>query len=689
MGKPPPAGTNRLADSGGTGLGDRRLGLAERRIGDQTGCVHYSRVPMLLTTHDAAELRAVPQRAWLHRLSRWALFIGGLTAFAVMVSTTPEQACNVASPCYPLPYTSMLIGFFAIMPFLAFLHLGFAAAAASVLAAALIWHDAVVPSMAAPAWVHAAIIGYAAFAALLFWLNRQASRSDVVSQWEIRQERSPVPVAGPGIRRLRRWSVLGALLMVAGVGCAAWSLILQRDMDQRQAAARVVSATVVEVNDEDVTVVAILPDGQRVTVDVWDTAPYRLGSEHMLAVDDEGLRQPITEPYDATPWLAAAVILVGLGAAGQQRRYSRLRGRATLFGQPQPATAVWTRPGDNGDLLIYARDTAPHEAPLWSLQVHQRYVPYKEPADDSEDDSEDDSQDWYDEIADDEYEVADPGPLPVQSATLYGTPLTGRWCTVVMDAQSFSPKAPLRPATDRTPLQPVPTPPLPGRSVPDPGRPQYRPQSPYEAAPPPPKERPLTPAETAALSIEDYAPEPRRLHVARVPVWIGYGLTLATPLAAAPLYQKLPGWVSPAWVYTIVAAIAAVAMWFGWRVWIRPRVAWNGGGVSVRGLLGARVRVLEWSQVRELTYDEQGLVSVTTVDSQTLSVAIPKSSRPSAQQLWLRLRNARLRADPAIPAPHGAIAGGRFERLVVLVLWPAWTVAIANTAIWGYHWVST
>jgi hypothetical protein len=384
---------------------------------------------MLLTTHDAAQLGAVPQRAWLLHLSRWTLFTGGVAAFAVMATTTPEQVCSVESPCHPLPYTSLLIGLFAVMPFLAFLHLGFAAATAAVLAIALVWHDEVVPSMAAPPWVHGAIAGYAALAALLFWLNRRASSSDVVSQWENRQEQSPVPAAGQDISPVRRWSVLGVLLMVAGVGCAAWSLAWQREMDERQAAARVVTATVAEVNDENFTVVAVLPEGQRVTVSVLDLAPYRIGSGHPLAVDDRGLRQPIAEPYDATPWLALAVILFGLGAAGMLRRYSRLSGRAKLFGRPQPATVVWTRPAVDGELLIYARDAAPHEAPLWSLRVHERQVgePYG-------------------------------APSRLQPATLYGTPLAGRWCTVVTDARTYSPEAPLRPPTDRTPLPPAPVP---------------------------------------------------------------------------------------------------------------------------------------------------------------------------------------------------------------------------------------
>ena len=40
-----------------------------------------------------------------------------------------------------------------------------------------------------------------------------------------------------------------------------------------------------------------------------------------LAVDDDGWRQPISEPYDATPWVALAG-LVGLIGAGLLWRYA-------------------------------------------------------------------------------------------------------------------------------------------------------------------------------------------------------------------------------------------------------------------------------------------------------------------------------------------------------------------------------
>jgi hypothetical protein len=575
---------------------------------------------MLLTTEDAIALWAVPERKGQRRWARWLMFLGGLGVLVAAVATTPDAVCSAQTPCRPLPLTSLLAGLAVTTPLIAFVHLRLAATLAAIEAVALIWHDAFTPHQATAAWVHALAAANAVMCVVLVWWASR--RPPVLDEWSVRQERSPAP-APPRLLRLGRVAVVAGLVLVSlGIACAAWSVIRQQRADRQHAAAEVVTARVTEVVDE-FTIRVELPDGRQAAQDVLTAVPYSVGSTHQLAVDSQGLRQLVAEPYDATPWLALAVFLILSGLAVSLRGRAKTLASQQLFREPQPVTAVFARWHDS-DLHLFAGDARNHDLPLFKLAVRDG-SPVTAPA--------------------------------AVRATLYGIPAMDQWCTVVVNGVSFEPEKPIVISANMLPLRT--------------GEPEQ--EGPPEAW------------EAQADLFADFEIPPERVYVSRVRPVAAYAFTLAMPLAGAELFRRLPEWVAPLWVYAIVGAVSAGMMFYGWLTLIRPRVVWNGGGVTIRGMKGSRVRTLRWSDVSEILMDHD--VVLVTTDGEAIRVAAPKYSGTSAYALGLKLSIAKRHAD-ARTAPPADLATGGFEAVVVTVLAVAVTVGLSELALWAHGWVN-
>src|SRR6185369_10199464 len=109
---------------------------------------------------------------------------------------------------------------------------------------------------------------------------------------------------------------VAAACVLAAVGCLAWGLLSQSRADAQQEAAARVDGVVV-AHPDDITIMVRLPGDPARTVAIWvlASATYPVGKGVPLYVDDRGLHQPVSQPYDATGWIGFAVVLVGLGVA--------------------------------------------------------------------------------------------------------------------------------------------------------------------------------------------------------------------------------------------------------------------------------------------------------------------------------------------------------------------------------------
>lgn len=167
--------------------------------------------------------------------------------------------------------------------------------------------------------------------------------------------------------------VLARTVAAAGLACAAWSAARQAQADGQQRAAEIVTATVRSHPDWDTLDLAFPGGGADEIVSVYDAAVYPVGSTVRLAVDDRGLRQPLSEPYDASPWYALASVLPARG------RFLVAIRRAGIGPAPSlPATAV-RHPGARRPrprcVYVYAGQASATDRPKAKFPVRDDIVP--------------------------------------------------------------------------------------------------------------------------------------------------------------------------------------------------------------------------------------------------------------------------------------------------------------------------
>jgi hypothetical protein len=244
----------------------------------------------------------------------------------------------------------------------------------------------------------------------------------------------------------------------------------------------------------------------------------------------------------------------------------------------------------------------------------------------------------------------DDDALPeLRPALLYGVPAPGQWSTVAIDGKVRMPRQPLRAHFAAPPFVP------PGMS----------PEEPVGV------DLPLRPEELAALPVPDRDDDPLEVRRHAGHLTLGHARIIALALGLVTLSRLLPTLSFPV-TLAVCAALVAVAVEIGWRLWLRPRLSWNGGGLAAIGLLSARR--LAWSEVRHIAA-ERGAVIVANEET---ALIVPASGGPgwprlgparNAHQLALALRYARQRAlasgaadlmvppPLAVPTRPGSLAG--------------------------------
>jgi hypothetical protein len=186
------------------------------------------------------------------------------------------------------------------------------------------------------------------------------------------------------------------------------------------------------------------------------------------------------------------------------------------------------------------------------------------------------------------FALARNGSEDFRPGVLFGVPAPRHWCAVAVDGELLVPRGPARSGR----FAPVFGHPADGEGRPDAAR------------------LPLRPEEILALRPEDLADEPETVHTHRHNRLSGYTVVLAAawPFLAilARLLPDLPYWGATA----VTAPVTAVACVSGWRMFLRPRLSWNGAGLSIIGSIGARLLV--WSDVHAVRADRHGAVTVET-----------------------------------------------------------------------------
>ncbi|MFR9781032.1 hypothetical protein ACL02O_33990, partial [Micromonospora sp. MS34] len=379
----------------------------------------------ILTRRAAREVLRPSAKRMKERTAGWLVLVGGVLTFIVVTAAAPDRPCTETAPCAPDVGGSLLIGMLAILPFLGWVHVWFAAAAATTMSVALISYDLVNADEAFPLWVPLVGVAYAGGCALLAG-TVASRRRPAARRWHDLAEELPPPAPARFLRPPLPAAIASAALLAAGLAGAVWVAGRQAQADDRQRTAEIVAATVRSHPRWDALELALPADARTLTgtwsteiVDVYDADAYPVGSTVRIAVDDNGLRQLLAEPYDATPWYALVSVLVLLGAGFGWRFAVRALAQRRLFRRPQPVTEVRIRRG-HGRVYVYAGQASAPEALIGEIPVR------------------------------DDIEPA-PGAA-AEPAVLYGVRAPGEWCTVTLGPVTLSPALALRHVTDRTAL---------------------------------------------------------------------------------------------------------------------------------------------------------------------------------------------------------------------------------------------
>lgn len=182
-----------------------------------------------------------------------------------------------------------------------------------------------------------------------------------------------------------------------------------------------------------------------------------------------------------------------------------------------------------------------------------------------------------------------------------------------------------------------------------------------------------------ALPQRDIIPEPEltsapeTLHQHRKPAWLGLLLTMAMPFAIIEALR----WIGskPSLLWPIAFAISGLCSYVGWRLWLRPAIAWNGGGVAVLGILGKHRH--PWPEIARITIDGDIVVLTTTSGTGIVVPAQTRYAGRTAASLRSGLEHARSRYAPGVSPPG---LPKSWSPLILLALWPVVGIAVAAFA---------
>ena len=532
-----------------------------------------SRVPAPLLTADARDLRLLARPPWQRRLVAWSLPGATLVLAVVHTAAVELPVCTAATPCRPDVAGSVFVGLLFASAACGFILPRLAPwLAATFLAAEVVAERVLRVSQPSPVWAYVIDAAYVGLCVVIAGVNRERRPTARAAQWlaGVRRERPPAPTGADLPRPGRRWRWSAVILLGLGAAVLAWGWSAQQRADAQQHTADRTSAEVTSIPDE-LSIVVAIPGGEAVTIDVLDVHQYAVGERIDLYVDDEGLRQPVAEPYDASGWHLLGVFLVACGVAGRLRGGDERRRFGRLFVDEQPVTEVTVLPGRRV-VAVYAGDARPGEPAIAQIRTDGITVVATE--------------DGRARVLGLDVEI---GPQP---ASLYGVPAPGQWCTVSVRGRAVVPSRPL-PTTVEAPPYGFDTGRLADVDVEDTDAVRQA----LSAAMP--AEPALRQEDLAALRPGDLDPDPSqvRVHV-RHPA-AGYASAVGTPL----IFVSLAG-ILPALSYGVALVVAgvavAIASALAWRLFMRGRIAWNRRGLAVVGALG--VKRGPWRMVRSIEH---------------------------------------------------------------------------------------
>lgn len=324
--------------------------------------------------------------------------------FAVVGAAGEEaihQPCTAAQPCVPEPIGFASLGLLVATVVTAFLH----RPAARWLATAfvVVFLTAGVLELEQIWWVQAFAAG---FEGLLCWLVLWPGGGTRAAVAALPAGGRTVPPRPDRLEWPPDNSIIlaGCSVILCLFGAAAWLVYAwhQGWADSRQASATQVVTEVVEHGASRIWVA--LDDGSVLEVDVLYPTDYPVGSQLPLLIDNEGLTQPVSEPYDAGGWMIFTGFFGGMALAAGRVAASPALDRRWALSRPQPVRRVRAvgrkaslillpPPGRTDALLVPVEDMPGLDATV------------RAPAGTGD------------------------GDL-VRPATLYGTPAEGQWCVL-------------------------------------------------------------------------------------------------------------------------------------------------------------------------------------------------------------------------------------------------------------------
>ena len=358
--------------------------------------------------------------------SAWTCLVALVVVVAVVVMVVPVSACTASSSCEPAWLDAVFTGLWVASAVAMFIDrwTGVGLGAAAVVLA--------VPQQMAdplPWWAFALIPGYVGVLVAVA-IVRQRHRSAVAAELASGATSTTrnLLTRGRGSWPSAITSGLGLLvamgLMAAAVAAAGWGWHVQSVEADQEAAAKVVEGTIRALNHDDSTVLVAVPAlDSTVTVGVFHTADYPLGSTLPFWLLPDGDVRPVAEPYDASLWGVLAALLAGLSIAVGGRTARRRRGQLALFDRPQPVFAARARRHPNHAEIYSMPVVGQIDHPV--LEIALRWVNLDDPREPPAP-----PRTWATSGDRAENSSGDGGGPGLVDVELIGIPADGHWCAV-------------------------------------------------------------------------------------------------------------------------------------------------------------------------------------------------------------------------------------------------------------------
>jgi hypothetical protein len=277
----------------------------------------------------------------------------GILLLCIGLSTINPPDCSPSAPCHPDLLTAFAVACLAAVCVVGWFHPFVAAFAAFAGAAA-----ALAPVVrSSPPMLSLVLVAYVLLIGGLALVTRKP-----------RPDRGGARVPVPGSFTVPRFTVatgFAGVLLALAVGTLVFGLVRQEQATSREKKAEIIAATVVRAPSSN-KIVAQVPEGSMVSVEVLSRDAYPVGSTIQLRVDANGLAQPVAEPYNATAWVGIGVFLAWLAVGLWARTRQRIREWRDLLHNPQPRLSAWYVPEQ---AAIYPTDVSVGDPPIAGASI--------------------------------------------------------------------------------------------------------------------------------------------------------------------------------------------------------------------------------------------------------------------------------------------------------------------------------